>query len=362
MASAPVLDFNQLLAPIPGDNPAGAPPAYTLIQQLNLARKEPDSFEETKQKQDWPLIIRLATETLSTKSKDLELANRLTEAVTQAKGFAGLRDGFTLLRRLLDEFWDHLYPMPEEGEGFEIRGKKLGWLNDAGAGAMFPSTIRKIPLIRERDLPEFSHFDWRGAGRAEILAALQGLPSRDVPRLHKAVLTLREDLTAAREELEHLAKVVEERVPGELISEHGDAREKINLINGSARIGTALSDVFESVADLINRLGIENVSESPGEGGHTTDGHASAAGPAGAVLGDPTANAATRADLYRQLDRIADALQKLEPHSPIPFLIKRSVKLGGLPFPQLMRAMIQEAGALDQLDRLLGIEHQAPSE
>jgi type VI secretion system protein ImpA len=360
MASAPVLDLNQLLAPIPGDNPAGAPPVYTLIQQLNLARKEPDSFEETKQKQDWPLIIRLTTETLSTKSKDLELATRLTEAVTQSKGFAGLRDGFILLRRLLDEFWDHLYPMPEEGEGFEIRGKKLGWLNDAGAGAMFPSTIRRIPLMRERDIPEFSHFDWRGAGRAEILTTLQGLPSRDVPRLHKAVLTLREDLTAAREELENLAKVVEERVPGELISEHGDAREKINLINGSARIGTALTDVSDSVADLITRLGIETASEAPSAPAHTTDGHAASGGPVG--TGDASAIAATRADLYRQLDRIADALQKLEPHSPIPFLIKRSVKLGALPFPQLMRAMIQEAGALDALDRLLGIEQQQASE
>src|SRR5262245_19994631 len=110
MASAPVLHLNQLPAPIPGDHPAVPPPAYPLLQQLNLARKEPDTFEETKQKQDWPLIMRLTTETLSTKSKDLELANRLTEAVTQAKGFAGLRDGFILLRRLLDEFWDHLYP------------------------------------------------------------------------------------------------------------------------------------------------------------------------------------------------------------------------------------------------------------
>jgi hypothetical protein len=35
------------------------------------------------------------------------------------------------------------------------------------------------------------------------------------------------------------------------------------------------------------------------------------------------------------------------------------VKLGALPFPDLMRAIIRENGVLDELDRLLGVERSS---
>jgi type VI secretion system protein ImpA len=70
----------------------------------------------------------------------------------------------------------------------------------------------------------------------------------------------------------------------------------------------------------------------------------------------------TREGLYRQIDQIAKALRAIEPHSPIPFLLERCVRLGGQPFPELMRSIIYETGTLDALDRLLGIEHPKPAE
>ena len=65
-----------------------------------------------------------------------------------------------------------------------------------------------------------------------------------------------------------------------------------------------------------------------------------------------------RDQLYRQLAQIADALKRIEPHSPIPYLLERCVKLGAMPFPELMREVIREAGTLDELDRLLGLKRE----
>jgi type VI secretion system protein ImpA len=62
--------------------------------------------------------------------------------------------------------------------------------------------------------------------------------------------------------------------------------------------------------------------------------------------------------LYRQLAQIADALKRIEPHSPIPYLLERCVRLGAMPFPELMREVIREAGALDEIDRLLGLTRE----
>jgi hypothetical protein len=47
----------------------------------------------------------------------------------------------------------------------------------------------------------------------------------------------------------------------------------------------------------------------------------------------------------------------------VPFMIERCVKLGTMPFPSLMRAIIRESGTLDELDRIMGLEQsQAPSD
>ena len=52
----------------------------------------------------------------------------------------------------------------------------------------------------------------------------------------------------------------------------------------------------------------------------------------------------------------------MEPHSPIPYLIKRAVSLGRLPFPSLMRQVIREPVVLTELNREFGIAEPDKSE
>src|SRR5205823_3144705 len=91
-----------------------------------------------------------------------------------------------------------------------------------------------------------------------------------------------------------------------------------------------------------------------GEAGATADQTAGAPGSDGAARG------ATRAQLYQQLAQTAARLQSLEPHSPIPYLIHRAVELGGLPFPQLIKALVRDANVLSELTREFGLEEPAP--
>ena len=105
MPSPPILDFDTLIAPIPGDDPAGSSVPFAVTQQLEEMRKEidPDSFSKDDptrpeaKKADWKGTIELTQETLRNTSKDLLIAARLTEALVKMHGFAGLRDGLRLL-------------------------------------------------------------------------------------------------------------------------------------------------------------------------------------------------------------------------------------------------------------------------
>src|SRR6478672_5169195 len=97
--TAPVLDFEALIAPVAGDNPAGATVPYPLRQKLRAARKDSEPHPEDPsqpdipRKVDWSGLTRLCQDTLTNTSKDLEVALQLVEAVTKQHGFAGLRDG-----------------------------------------------------------------------------------------------------------------------------------------------------------------------------------------------------------------------------------------------------------------------------
>ena len=70
----------------------------------------------------------------------------------------------------------------------------------------------------------------------------------------------------------------------------------------------------------------------------------------------------SREDAYRQLAQAAEVLRQLEPHSPIPYLIKRAVELGAMPFPELMQALIREPNAISELKRELGIKEPPKAE
>src|SRR5205807_10415990 len=63
---------------------------------------------------DWNPVLQNAVKALAEQSKDLEITAYLIEALLRKHGFAGLRDGFRLAHQLIEQFWDHLYPLPDE--------------------------------------------------------------------------------------------------------------------------------------------------------------------------------------------------------------------------------------------------------
>jgi type VI secretion system protein ImpA len=136
--TTPLLDFDALIAPLPGENAAGMKLAPDVRKKIEEGRKdfEPDPDDPSKppvpKKPDWAGIIKLATTALSSNSKDLLAAVRMVEALTRRHNFAGLRDGLKLLRLLLTECWDRMHPIIEEPDDIESRAGSFEWLCDNG--------------------------------------------------------------------------------------------------------------------------------------------------------------------------------------------------------------------------------------
>jgi type VI secretion system protein ImpA len=139
---------DELLNPIDGPNPCGANLRYDpIFDKIKEARREEDQpppgmTERDRKVADNPLVIKLTTDVLARKTKDLQIAAWLTEASLKQRGFAGLRDGLLLCHGLIEKFWDTLYPELEEGDS-QTRAAPLGFV-----GTKLDIPVRSAPVVQ----------------------------------------------------------------------------------------------------------------------------------------------------------------------------------------------------------------------
>ena len=82
---------------------------------------------------NWDAAISASTTLLGEKSKDLLVASYLCVALLERDGFAGFAAGLTILRDLLTNFWDRLYPEVKRMRG---RLAAIEWLAERGSQAV----------------------------------------------------------------------------------------------------------------------------------------------------------------------------------------------------------------------------------
>lgn len=135
-----------ILAPIPGENPGGENLEYApVLDQIKEARREDDDapqgdWQRTRKVSDWKLVIQLAGDALATRSKDLQLAAWLTEALLKREGFSGLRQGLEVTRSLLENFWDTLYPPLDD---LDYRAMPVDWI-----ATRLSEPLKQAPLTK----------------------------------------------------------------------------------------------------------------------------------------------------------------------------------------------------------------------
>ncbi|OAI49787.1 hypothetical protein AYO44_06205 [Planctomycetaceae bacterium SCGC AG-212-F19] len=349
---SPLLDFDTLLAPIPGDNPGGESLPFGIRQELDEARKEinPELFDaddplrpDEPKPADWRGIIRISQDTLTKTSKDLLVAARLLEALVREHGFAGLRAGLELQRRMMTECWDRIFPSIEDGD-LEVRSAPFNWLDDPDRGARFPTTMRSAPIVKHDDTA-FSWLTWRQMqdGKSELKG--EHFDKAIEATSYGQCKELVDNMTGSLAELNQLCTALQDRL-GEFAP-------------GMTEVRRALDECLVLGQQVLKKkpapLG-ETSAEEPADGEAAPADEAAAPGAPARQDGAPAKRMLSRDDVYRQLNDAAKLLERLEPHSPIPYLIQKAIKLGSMPFPQLIKALIRDENTIKELNRELGIK------
>ncbi len=139
---------DDLLNPIPGENPGGANLRYDPVaDKIKEARREDldvpqGEWKTTLKTADYAQVIKLAGEAIANRSKDLQLAVWLVDAHVRKEGFAVLAPAFQFLRDLLEQFWETLYPPIDEDGDMEVRAAPLEWL-----GGKLGEPLGFVPIV-----------------------------------------------------------------------------------------------------------------------------------------------------------------------------------------------------------------------
>jgi hypothetical protein len=326
MPSSEVLDFAALTAPIPGEDPAGGTgDFYTVRRFLDEARTshDPEQFpqgsperEQEKREPNWPKIIQEAKSNLASKCKHLVYAVRLSEAMLMQNGFAGVRDSMKLLRLLFSDCWDRVYPKIEEAGDEAARIAQVNWLGDPLTGAMYPTKIRTTPLFGA-----MSWQSWKDAA-GDFEGAVNAVPTEKVQLLV-------DDIEAASQEIRELVATCEQKVPDEP-AELGE-------------VSRALGDCLNLAKQALTKKG--GPIGAMGADGAVITAEGEAGG--GGIAIAPVDVTGQRTAIYEQINQLADKLERIDSHSPVPWLLRKIIKLGPMPFHKLVKLLTSNDNVLE---------------
>lgn len=358
MSSPSTLDFSLLLKPIFSEAPAGidirkgensdlyhtAKDARFLARTIE--RKNPG--EESKAKEKWENVYTICLEILESQSKDIEILTWLIESLVRKFGFAGLRDGLHLVNEYIKVFWDELYPQPDEdGISSKIRG--FINLNGEDGNGTLVAPIMRIPLTQGHTNGPFALWQYKQALETEKIND----PEKREKYIAEGRLSLKDFDTAVKETsvnffkdlMEDMDLTLSELTLFDSLMIEKCAKEAPSI--GALRrvIGEIFSAVKFFAKDVMKTgvLEVDSIKEKKKEAS------------TGIIKEE---DILSRDNAFQILLNVASFFKKTEPQSPLPYILERTVRWGGLTLPELMSELIEDENARSRFFYLTGVEQK----
>lgn len=328
-----MIDIDELLLEAPSNPPSGPEmtyqPEFLALEQAARGKLE-QQYGDTiipAEDPDWQAVESSAAQLLR-QSKDMRIAGLLCRSWTNISGLQGLSQGLALMAALLERYWDTLHPMAED-EDYFMRMNAVAILNDV-AGLL--RELRQTELCKST----FGNFTVRDA---EVLARGQRAESNPQLTLEQLRLGLddalkRNDprllaLPHAKASLAKIQRLCSDKLPHHQHPDLGNIQTLIVLL-----------------ADLIPER------SAPADGFAPVDEAAPAAAPL--YQRSDSLEIRTRDDAIRQLMKIAEFLESTEPTNPASLLIRRSARLMGMGFIDILRELAPQS--LQQIEVITGTQ------
>ncbi len=336
------LDIDALVAPLSEDAPSGPDLSYDdeRIQIESAFERTVSEGGAGEDDTDWRGTIALITAQME-RTRDLWLPVYLMRAAAQSKQFGLLVEAAELMARMVEERWADMHPQLDE-YGFIGRKTPCESLTRI---ADFLRPLSNVPLVEHPRLGRFSGSDFErfhdqgsGAdGYGMFRAALDATAEDDLRGLVDKIDTLRLAI-----------------------------RRTDTVMTGNAEGDTATN--FQTTYDALDRIRravaahLPAEQAAPADSGGADDGWSAAPASGGSVMPSGpgfSGGINSRDDVVRAIDAIVAYYNRVEPSSPVPFVLLRAREWISLDFMAVLEDIAP--GSLGEASRILKTNGRAAS-
>lgn len=326
-----MLDMNELLAEVPERPPCGPyleyDPLYQELERIAAGKAEQRLGNQVvpAEAPDWSELKHKSLELFS-RTKDLRVAALLTRALVRTEGIVGLNEGLSLVRAMLERYWNEVHPQLEiEGEHDPaVRMNTLASLGDSGA---LLADVRNALIVPAGAMGRVSVRDLMiGTGKYK---AASGETTPSLAQISAAIA-----ISASKER-----------------SVFDAARSGIECIDAIRallldKLGQGLAVDLAGLREMLKSV-VQAYDEAIG-GGAPAGGESTAE--AAAVAGEIR----DREDAIRQLEKICVFFERTEPGNPAPLLIRRAQRLMNKSFVEIIRDLAPDS--LGRIQDIAGVK------
>lgn len=328
------VDVQRLLEPISDNEPAGPDLEGTddfqalVIAATGRPETAINGHVTPAEEPDWG-DVRDRADSLLTRSKDLQVAILLTEALIRTEDLPGLRDGLSLLHGLLETYWDTVWPELDLDDRDGAAFFRINRLKNLGDRGRVVRPVRRIKLPGTRMLGRFSLSEYEESRRS--LDAGQESAGERVSDCEASLMEADlDELQLAADAAWQCGELV--RSIDKLVDEKSDVPMDLGL----ASLAEAVGDIEALLREFLTRRGVSEVPADVQHNGAAQDG---VGGDVPAVSAPPpiAGKVSSRADVIRVLDQACQYFDEFEPSSPVPLLLRRAKGLIAKDFISILR-------------------------
>ena len=359
-----MFELDELIQPISEENPCGEDLRldasvdsiyYKLRDFRNSARKEerqalidPDNFDDIAD--GWVDLAKLAVEALKDKTKDLEVAAWLIEALTRIEGIDGFNKGYKLATELITNFWDKgLYPEEDE-DGLLTRVSPISGLNGYDGNGSLIMPIKSTPVTLASSEDNFVVWQYEQALQIERIDD----PEKRQKRLDAGAVTLDEIVRSVNATDANYYKQLEENINSAKEIYQGFVEALDAVTEEQPQPTSNIKNALEECHDALNHLAKDKlneleVSEDDAEVDEESEEKVNSS------KNNVDKAIQDRQQALKKLEEIAMFFRRTEPHSPVSYMINQTVQWSQLPLPELLKKLIPDNDARENYFKLSGI-------
>ncbi len=366
-----VIDIGALTAPISDTHPSGediredrSPTSdyYSIKDARNNARAAERSSmfdDDVDLITPWRTVIDLAPNILKNKSKDLEVAAWYTEALIRLYGIPGLRDGFELIQSFVENYWDGLYPQPDE-DGLETKVAPITGLNGDGGDGTLMAPIRNAGLTAEGDYGSFNLWQYQKARDNDRIADEDEKASR-IENLGFSLQDITDTISGSS--VDFYIDIID--TLQQTIDCYKTINEKLKTYCGhDAPPHSNISQLLEEVLRSIRFLSKDKVEAAQATAAtETNDSNGAEDSPAQTLISQAASGTVvasgiiqSREDALKRLQDVADYFRQNEPHTPLAPGIERLIDWGRMTVAELMMELLPEDHSRSAFAQLTGVK------